>query len=224
MTNFRQIWSHWVPQLSHSTFLLTPWVFISPSPLFRIGGNFFTPEWLAPVYLLFKMRTKQWDQIWRNFATLVNFLSILNAFSQQNFKPTLTQILCKYSLLLIVKYWKINCTFGHTGSKLMQSQCMPASLNNRKQLLATFARRSSQTFCQLSDTYLQFVELVDASGAVGKTEENVGPWWWSSGQRVRLLLWRSELESRWCQQFYSVKFVFEKTKINKKEAGVVQFF
>ena len=29
-----------------------------------------------------------------------------------------------------------------------------------------------------------------------------GPWWWSSGQRARLLLWWSEFESRWLQQSF----------------------
>ena len=45
---------------------------------------------------------------------------------------------------------------------------------------------------------------------------DVGPWLWSSGQRVCLLLRRSEFESHWRLQFFSVKFVFEKNE-NKPE-------
>ena len=41
-----------------------------------------------------------------------------------------------------------------------------------------------------------------------------GPWWWSSGQRPRLLLQRSEFESCWLLNLY------EKTKMIGKEAGV----
>ena len=46
-----------------------------------------------------------------------------------------------------------------------------------------------------------------------------GPWWWlSSGQGARLLLWRSEFESRWSLQVF-FKVVFEKNKNKEKEAG-----
>ena len=50
-----------------------------------------------------------------------------------------------------------------------------------------------------------------------------GPWWWSSGQRARLLLRRSEFESRWDLQNFSVKFLLKRTKIKQKEAGVAHF-
>ena len=42
-----------------------------------------------------------------------------------------------------------------------------------------------------------------------------GPWWWSSGQRSCFLLQRSEFKSLWL-----LYFLYEKTKINEKEAGV----
>ena len=46
-----------------------------------------------------------------------------------------------------------------------------------------------------------------------------GPWrWWSSGQRARLLLRRSEFESRWTLSFF-VKFVFEKKQKTKRGRG-----
>ena len=45
-----------------------------------------------------------------------------------------------------------------------------------------------------------------------------GQWWWSSGQRARLLLWRSEFESRWSLQFLFCK-LFEQNENKKKEAG-----
>ena len=44
----------------------------------------------------------------------------------------------------------------------------------------------------------------------------IGLWWWYSGQRSLLLLRRSEFESRWLLIFSAI--VYEKTKINKKEA------
>ena len=47
--------------------------------------------------------------------------------------------------------------------------------------------------------------------------EKLGPWWWSSGQRARLLLRRSEFESL-CS--FVVKFVFEKYRYKQKETGV----
>ncbi len=47
-----------------------------------------------------------------------------------------------------------------------------------------------------------------------------GPWWWSSGQRAPLLLRRSEFESRW---LLILLLLYEKTKINEKEAGVGLF-
>ena len=42
------------------------------------------------------------------------------------------------------------------------------------------------------------------------------PWWWSSGQRPRLILRRSEFESCWLLNLY------KETKINEKEAWVGQ--
>ena len=45
-----------------------------------------------------------------------------------------------------------------------------------------------------------------------------GLWWWSSGQCVRRLLWRSEFESRWSLQFLLCKNCLKRTKINEKEA------
>ena len=51
---------------------------------------------------------------------------------------------------------------------------------------------------------------------------HVGPWWWSSGQRARLLLRRSEFESRWSLQFFC-KIVIEKHENKQKEAGVGPF-
>ena len=45
-----------------------------------------------------------------------------------------------------------------------------------------------------------------------------GQWWWSSGQHSRLLLWRSEFESRWSLQFLFCK-LFEKNENKQKEAG-----
>ena len=49
----------------------------------------------------------------------------------------------------------------------------------------------------------------------------IGPWWWSSGQRSRLMLRRSEFESRWLLNF-SVIVLYEKTKINEKRPGLAQ--
>ena len=40
-------------------------------------------------------------------------------------------------------------------------------------------------------------------------------WWWPSGQRSFILLQRSEFESPWL-----LNFLYERTKINEKEAGV----
>ena len=42
----------------------------------------------------------------------------------------------------------------------------------------------------------------------------LGPWWWSSGPC--LLLRRSEFESRWRLQFFSVEFVFQKNENKQK--------
>ena len=50
------------------------------------------------------------------------------------------------------------------------------------------------------------------------------PWGWSSGQGARLLLWRSEFESRWRLHYFSVKFVFEKNWNKQREAGVAHLF
>ena len=54
-------------------------------------------------------------------------------------------------------------------------------------------------------------------------ELNVGPWWWSSGQRARLLLRQSEFESRWGLHFFC-KIVIEKHENKQKEAEVGPFF
>ena len=48
-----------------------------------------------------------------------------------------------------------------------------------------------------------------------------GRWWWSSGQRSRLLLRRSEFESRWLLKI--VYFCAKKIKISEKEAGAGPF-
>ena len=50
-----------------------------------------------------------------------------------------------------------------------------------------------------------------------------GLWWWSSGQRARLLLRRSEFDSRWSLQFFC-KIVVEKNENKQKEAGVGPIF
>ena len=44
-----------------------------------------------------------------------------------------------------------------------------------------------------------------------------GPWWWSSGQCARLLLWPSEFKSWLNIQFY---LCLKRTKINKKAWGL----
>ena len=46
-----------------------------------------------------------------------------------------------------------------------------------------------------------------------------GPWLWSSGQRARLLLRRSEFESAKACRFY-VNFLFEKTENKQKRPGL----
>ena len=51
----------------------------------------------------------------------------------------------------------------------------------------------------------------------------LGLWWWSSGQRARLLLRRSEFDSRWSLQFFC-KIVVEKNENKQKEAGVGPIF
>ena len=43
-------------------------------------------------------------------------------------------------------------------------------------------------------------------------------WWWSIGQRARLLFQRSEFQPQWRLQFFSVKFMFQKTE-NKQKWG-----
>ena len=47
--------------------------------------------------------------------------------------------------------------------------------------------------------------------------EVFGPWWWFGGQSPRFLLSRSEFKSCWLLNLY------EKMKINEKEAGVGPF-
>ena len=54
------------------------------------------------------------------------------------------------------------------------------------------------------------------------SNSSLGQWWWSSGQRARHLLRRSEFESCWSIQFYSVN-CFKRTKINKKRPGIAHF-
>ena len=50
-----------------------------------------------------------------------------------------------------------------------------------------------------------------------------GPWrWWSSGQRARLLLRRSEFESRWTLSFFWKICVWKETK-NKKRPWLAHF-
>ena len=55
---------------------------------------------------------------------------------------------------------------------------------------------------------------------ISDVKQVVGPWWWcSSGQRARLVLQRSEFESRWSIQFFPVQFVFEKKEKTKRGRG-----
>ena len=42
-----------------------------------------------------------------------------------------------------------------------------------------------------------------------------GPCWWWSGQRARLILLRSEFESRWSLQFFMLNLCLKRTKIKK---------
>ena len=49
------------------------------------------------------------------------------------------------------------------------------------------------------------------------------PWWWSSGQRARLLFRRSEFESHWSLQFCLYNLCLKRTKINKKRPGSANF-
>ena len=50
---------------------------------------------------------------------------------------------------------------------------------------------------------------------------DLGQWWWSSGQRDLLLLLRSEFESRLS---FSVKLYLKRTKLNKKRPGLALFY
>ena len=50
---------------------------------------------------------------------------------------------------------------------------------------------------------------------------DLGQWWWSSGQRARLLLLRSEFEPRLS---FSVKLYLKRTKLNKKRPGLALFY
>ena len=49
------------------------------------------------------------------------------------------------------------------------------------------------------------------------------PLWWSSGQRARLLLRRSEFESCYDLQFFLENLCLKRTKINKKRPGLAHF-
>ena len=63
--------------------------------------------------------------------------------------------------------------------------------------------------------------LTDRFGAVTYAIKKIsgrGPWWWSSGQLARLLLWQSEIESCWTLQFFA-KIVSEKN-VNKQSVAV----
>ena len=63
--------------------------------------------------------------------------------------------------------------------------------------------------------------FMDNSRTVNNYE--IGPWWWSSGQRARLLLRWSEFESRWGLQFFC-KIVIEKNENKqKKRPGLAHF-
>ena len=46
-----------------------------------------------------------------------------------------------------------------------------------------------------------------------------GPWRWSSGRSVRLLLWRSEFKSCWSLNDFSVNLCLKRTEIIKKRPG-----
>ena len=46
-----------------------------------------------------------------------------------------------------------------------------------------------------------------------QTNRALGQWWWPCGQRARLLLRRSEFESRW-----NLQYKFWKNENNHKEA------
>ena len=50
----------------------------------------------------------------------------------------------------------------------------------------------------------------------------LGPWWWSSGHRARLLHRQSEFESMLTSTVFSVKFVLEKNQ-NKQKVGCPVF-
>ena len=52
----------------------------------------------------------------------------------------------------------------------------------------------------------------------GKSFKIIWPWWWSSGQRTCLALWRYEFVSRWNLQFYSVNYLLKNNKNLQKEA------
>ena len=56
---------------------------------------------------------------------------------------------------------------------------------------------------------------------ISQTITEQGPWWWSSGQHARLLLWPSEFESRWRLQFFPKHLCFKKNENKQKEARVV---
>ena len=71
--------------------------------------------------------------------------------------------------------------------------------------LLSAALLSSVTFClKIFRIITEFFVALEA-----------GPWWWSSDQHSRLLLQRSEFESRWLLNF-SLIVLYEKTKINKR--------
>ena len=66
----------------------------------------------------------------------------------------------------------------------------------------------------------QNVRVLDYTVIRAFKNAKIGARWWSSGQRARLLLWRSEFESRSSLQFISIKFVFDANENKQKEAGV----
>ena len=71
-------------------------------------------------------------------------------------------------------------------------------------------RHNSQTFvecCRVNNASKRLVHYKHNSLTFGLG----GQWWWSSGQRARLLLRRSEFESRWSLQFLFCK-LFEKNE------------
>ena len=97
---------------------------------------------------------------------------------------------------------------------LSWSRCWPlktfrrrtARSPTRRPLQSAFRNRNARDILKSWNVYNQFINSI------------IGPWWWSNGQRARLLLRRSEFKSGWSLQFFSVFFnlCLKRTKLNKK--------